>query len=119
MQPYPKGTFKIINTKTLLAIAMKASGKLELSYKEIIRAKKFLDDKLKKINTPGYAAWGSEDIKDLKREEKSFFVGESFVNCVEGWKKVDDILSFCDLNTLEFMFELENKTKNVQSSREF
>ncbi|MBO4413030.1 MAG: hypothetical protein J5779_03345 [Clostridia bacterium] len=112
---YPDGAFITIDFETVLAGAMKANEKLEVSYDEIKKMQNFFNKKLEETETLGYAKFDSESIKEIKQYNKSFFIGENFVNCVDGWKKVEEILSYCDVNTLLFIFEYQdiiNSKKN-------
>ena len=111
---YPKGTFKIITAKQVIAGTMYANKKLEVSFKEVNQMRDFFDKKLKESQTEGYAQWDSESIKDIKREENSFFIGENFVNCIDGWKKIQYVLSYYDLKLLNFLFEYEDILKNKE-----
>ena len=97
---------------------MYANKKLEVSFDEILKTKNFFEKKLKDSNLQGKVEWGSEAIKDLKREDNSFFIGEQFVNCTGGWIKINDVLAYCDVDTLGYIFEYQDIIQNKNSSQD-
>ena len=115
---YPDGAFITIDFETVLAGAMKANRKLEISYDEIKKMQNFFNKKLEETETLGYAKFDSESIKDIKQYNKSFFIGENFVNCVDGWDKIEEILSYCDVNTLMFIFEYQDLIDSKKQSKD-
>lgn len=112
------GRFKTINIKTTIVATMCANKKLEVSFDEILKTKNFFEKKLKDSNLQGKVEWGSEAIKDLKREDDSFFIGEQFVNCTGDWIKINDVLAYCDVDTLGYIFEYQDIIQNKKSSQD-
>lgn len=108
VESYPKGTFKIIPAEVVIAGAMYANNRLEISFHEIKKMKDYLDASLRLTNTKGYASWDNDEIKRLSKNHPSFFVGEGFVNCTGGQGRIKDILSYCDMDTLDYIIQYKD-----------
>ena len=103
-----KGTNIIIPAEVVIAGAMYANNRLEISFHEIKKMKDFLDISLEHANINGYASWDKEEIKRLSKGHPSFLVGEGFVNCIGGQNRIKDILSYCDMTTLDFIIQYKD-----------
>jgi len=113
-----KETSIFIDTEVIIATAMYVNKKLDVSFKDINKVKDFFYKKLKDTNTNGSIEWCKEGLGRIKREDKSFFVGKNNVYCVDGWERVNGILSNCDKTILDFIFEQEKIVKSKQYSKE-
>lgn len=115
---YPEGTFKEISAEIVIASTMYAHNKLEVNFDELGKTRTFFYKKLKDTQTNGCVEWDSEGIKRLKRENNIFYIGNNSVNCSD-FGKIENILSYCDINELNFVFELKDKISKKLKSKEF
>lgn len=112
---YPEGTFKIIPAEVVVAGTMYVNRKLNVTFEEIVKMRKYLSKRLKESNIQGYARFDSEAIMDMQRENDSFIIANKSISC-RFWNRVEDILSWCDTDVLYFLFDYKKKINESVSS---